>query len=561
VRSGRSDRTLLVSPDEHGAYDTIGEALAAAPDDATIAISAGTYAETLELHARRLTLRGTGMVILDASGSNNPVIGGIGGAVALHELTLQAGDAGAVEMRGGELTVDRCSLSAPYGPGIRISGRATATVTKCTLIGTQDGIIVEDAGGLIEDTAIENVDGDGIIVRVGADPTIRNCVVSLCGRRGIYVYQAGRPVIEGCEVSRVGSEGISIAHESTPVLRRCRVHDVRGVGIAFTQGSAGTVEHCSVDNAAIPHIHIAPGAHPTVIERSEAKAVIRPDADGALDELLAELDGMVGLREVKSDVRSLVDEIQVNEWRRRAGLDIGSLSHHLIFTGAPGTGKTTVARIYGQLLAALGMLPNGQFVEVSRRDLVGQYIGHTAEKTSLVFERAMGGVLFIDEAYTLSRASAAGGDFGQEAIDTLVKLMEDHRERIAVIAAGYTDEMLEFSAANPGLASRFSKTIQFENYTTDELVMIIGGMVRAADYDLDDEAHPVLADYFAGISEAPDFGNARSARRLFEAARKTQSRRLRTLGRMPDMAELRALLAGDVQAVIDGDLQVDQALR
>jgi len=189
---------------------------------------------------------------------------------------------------------------------------------------------------------------------------------------------------------------------------------------------------------------------------------------------------------------------------------------------------------------------------VARRDLVGQYIGHTAEKTSLVFEKAIGGVLFIDEAYTLARSGAGGGDFGQEAIDTLVKLMEDHRDEIAVIAAGYTDEMRQFSDANPGLTSRFSKTIQFENYVTDELVLILQRMVRAADYDLDASAEPLLAEHFAQVAQAPDFGNARDARRLFEATRKTQSRRLRALGRLPELDELRAITAADIQAVIDG---------
>jgi SpoVK/Ycf46/Vps4 family AAA+-type ATPase len=257
---------------------------------------------------------------------------------------------------------------------------------------------------------------------------------------------------------------------------------------------------------------------------------------------------MVGLAEVKAEVRALIDEIQVNEWRRRAGLGVGALSHHLIFAGAPGTGKTTVARTYGRLLAALGVLPRGQFKEVSRRDLVGQYIGHTAEKTALVFEQAMGGVLFIDEAYTLTRSSAAGGDFGQEAVDTLVKLMEDHREEAAVIVAGYTTEMREFSDANPGLASRFSKTIEFENYAPDELVLIMTRMVRAADYELERAAEPVLAEHFVRVARSPDFGNAREARRLFEAMRTTQSQRLRALGRMPALEELRSLLVADVRA-------------
>ncbi len=552
MAAGASTRTLLVSAERHGAYPTIGEALAAAPDDATIAISSGEYAETLDLSGRWITLRGSGTVVLDAAGSSRPVVRGRGGSVGLHDLTLRAGEGAAVEITGGELVMDHCTVSAPYGPAVQLSAQATFNVQKCTVAGAQDGFVIENAGGELADTRIEQIAGDGIIARLAADPTVRSCTIVACGRRGIYIYQAGRPVIEGCDISEVSGEGIAVAHEGAPILRRCRVHDVQGVGISFSRGSTGRVEQCTLDNTAQPAILVADDATPTIIEEATPQRKGRGDAAN-LDDLLAELDEMVGLPGVKADVRSLIDEIQVNEWRRKAGLEIGSLSHHLIFAGAPGTGKTTVARIYGRLLAALEMLPRGQFTEVARRDLVGQYIGHTAEKTSVVFEQALGGVLFIDEAYTLSRSSAVGGDFGQEAIDTLVKLMEDHRDQIAVIAAGYTAEMLQFTDANPGLASRFSKTIHFENYTPDELVLITERMVRGADYDLDEQAAPVLLEYFQRVRDAPDFGNARAARRLFEATRKTQSRRLRGLGRIPDLDELRAVLADDIAAAIDAD--------
>jgi parallel beta-helix repeat protein len=551
MSAGAATRTLLVSADRHGAYPTIGEALAAAPDDATISIASGEYAETLDITGRRLTLRGSGTVVLDATGSGNPVVRATGGFLGLHELTLRAGEVGAVEISGGKLEMDRCRISAPYGHALELTAKATFAVSRCSIIGAQDGIVIEDAGGTLDETSIEQIAGDGIIVRLGADPTVRNCRISSCGRRGIYIYQAGRPVIEGCDIFEVSGAGIAVAYESAPVLRRCRIHDVQGVGVAFARGCTGRVEQCTMDNTAHPGILVSAGATPVIVQDRGPRFATRGDKEAGLEDLLAELDEMVGLPGVKSDVRSLIDEIQVNEWRRKAGLGIGALSHHLIFAGSPGTGKTTVARIYGKLLAALGILPRGQFMEVSRRDLVGQYIGHTAEKTSVVFEKAMGGVLFIDEAYTLSRSAAAGGDFGQEAIDALVKLMEDHRDKIAVIVAGYTAEMHQFSDANPGLASRFSKTIQFENYSTDELVLITERMVRAADYDLDDKAGLVLAEYFDRIAQAPDFGNGRSARRLFEATRKTQSRRLRELGRMPELAELRAVTAADVRGVTD----------
>jgi AAA+ superfamily predicted ATPase len=187
---------------------------------------------------------------------------------------------------------------------------------------------------------------------------------------------------------------------------------------------------------------------------------------------------------------------------------------------------------------------------VARRDLVGQYLGHTAEKTTTVFEGATGGVLFVDEAYTLSRAGAENDSFGQEAIDTLVKLMEDHRDEAAVIVAGYSDEMLRFLDANPGLASRFSKTIDFENYSPDELTLIVQRMVAAQEYDLEDNAEPILQRHFAVVSQAANFGNARDARRLFDRVRKAQSQRLRRLGGMPGISELRTLRLDDVTVAV-----------
>jgi SpoVK/Ycf46/Vps4 family AAA+-type ATPase len=269
-----------------------------------------------------------------------------------------------------------------------------------------------------------------------------------------------------------------------------------------------------------------------------------------VERLLTELDSMIGLAGVKAEVRALIDEIQVNEWRRSAGLSVGMVSHHLIFTGAPGTGKTTVARIYGQLLKALGVLPNGRFREVSRRDLVGQYIGHTAEKTTSVFEDAMGGVLFIDEAYTLARAGGAAADFGQEAIDTLVKLMEDHRDQVAVIVAGYTKEMSDFLDANSGLASRFAKTMEFENYGPDELVRIADRIARNDDYVFAAGLSAALHQHFSLLERDRNFGNAREARKLLEGMRKAQSGRLRAMGRMPSRDDLRTLMLDDLRAVV-----------
>jgi Holliday junction resolvasome RuvABC ATP-dependent DNA helicase subunit len=550
-------RTLLVSPDRPGAYRTIGAAVLDAPDDAVVSIAPGIYRETIDLADRSVTLRAeasaeAGSVVIDATTAQTPVLRTAGGRLTLREVTIRAGDAAAVRIDGGMLRSERCTFSAGFGPALLATGPADVTVSHSRVEGGEHGLVLEDCNALIEHTKVSGVSADGVIVRLGATVVLRDSQVADCGRRGVYAYQYGRATLEGCEVSGTAEAGVLIAYDSTAVVRHSLVRDTGGPAVVFGRRCRGEVVSCRWENTAEPALDLAEPelVAVTAAVRVEARAVTDEPTGADVESLLAELDAMVGLAGVKDEVRSLIDEIQVNEWRRKAGLPTGSLSHHLVFAGAPGTGKTTVARIYGKLLAALGVLPKGQFNEVARRDLVGQYLGHTAEKTSVVFQSATGGVLFIDEAYALSRAGAESDSFGQEAIDTLVKLMEDHRDEAAVIVAGYSNEMVDFLAANPGLASRFSKTIEFENYAPDELTLIVQRMVTAHEYDLDSDAGPVLMRHFAEVSGTANFGNARDARRLFDRVKKAQSQRLRRLGTMPDLADLRTLHLDDVTAAV-----------
>jgi Holliday junction resolvasome RuvABC ATP-dependent DNA helicase subunit len=551
-------RTLSVSPRQPGAYPTIRDALELAADGDVISIAAGEYRESLSFRGGRISLVAAGDVTIDTTSSDQPVVSCRDGEVTLQGLVLTARDATAVEALGGRLRIEKCEISARYGAAVSASNGAIILATDVKITGGQYGFVIEDAGGTLDKCEIRGITEDAIITRLGADPTIRNSTIAGCGFRGIYVYQAARPNIERCDISQTGDAGISVAHQSAPRITACWVHETKGVGIIFGRGCRGSIEDCRVEDTAAPGIHIDEGASPTVTDAAEGTRDTRVGInaiEGAtqhdkekVDKLLSELDTMIGLAGVKSEVRALIDEIQVNEWRRNAGLAVGTVSHHLVFTGAPGTGKTTIARIYGQLLKALGVLPNGRFKEVARRDLVGQYIGHTAEKATKVFEEAIGGVLFIDEAYTLARSSGSAADFGQEAIDTLVKLMEDHRDSVAVIVAGYTSEMRDFLDTNAGLASRFAKTLEFENYAPDELVLIVNRIARNDDYVLGAGLDEALLEWFGQIQRDQNFGNAREARRLLEGMRKAQSGRLRALGRVPSRDDLRTLLLDDLLA-------------
>jgi hypothetical protein len=248
-----------------------------------------------------------------------------------------------------------------------------------------------------------------------------------------------------------------------------------------------------------------------------------------LEELMAELDALVGLERVKRDVRELINFLKVQKMREEQGLKLLPVSRHLVFYGNPGTGKTTVARLLAQVYRTLGVLRRGHLVETDRAGLVAGYVGQTAPKTREAVARAAGGVLFIDEAYTLS--SGGENDFGREAVETLLKLMEDRREDLIVIVAGYTGKMQEFLDSNPGLRSRFNRHLHFDDYSTAELVKIFQVFCRKADFRVTAEAEQALAALFELLCAARDetFGNARTARNLFEAAISKQANRIVSL--------------------------------
>jgi SpoVK/Ycf46/Vps4 family AAA+-type ATPase len=277
----------------------------------------------------------------------------------------------------------------------------------------------------------------------------------------------------------------------------------------------------------------------------------------SVDELLAQLDELCGLEQVKKDVHSMMNLIKVRKLRQENGLPVPPMSLHLVFMGNPGTGKTTVARLVAKLYHAIGVLPKGQLVEVDRAGLVAGYVGQTAIKTQQVIDQAMGGVLFIDEAYSLT-SQKGENDFGKEAIETLLKNMEDHRNELIVIVAGYVDLMGDFIRSNPGLESRFNKYFYFDDYNGPQLMEIFQSLCKKNGYQLDEETETYAKDFFEKLFEerTENFGNARDVRNLFESLVAAQADRVSQL-EAPSVDDLMQVTRKDFQTAAE-DENADQ---
>lgn len=262
--------------------------------------------------------------------------------------------------------------------------------------------------------------------------------------------------------------------------------------------------------------------------------------------LLDELNSLVGLKDVKGEIQSLANLIKIRKLREKMNMPVMDMSYHMVFTGNPGTGKTTVARLVGRIYKALGILSDGKMVETDRSGLVAGYVGQTAIKVHEIIEQAIGGVLFIDEAYSLVNPDVPN-DFGSEAVDTLVKLMEDHRDNLVIIVAGYTEEMKTFLKSNTGLISRFNKFINFPDYSTKELIDIMDVMAGEAGLKIEESAKKLVSEQLAGMEkeEWEDFGNARGIRNMFERIVTNQANRLVQSG-MPTKEQLMTITAQDV---------------
>lgn len=257
---------------------------------------------------------------------------------------------------------------------------------------------------------------------------------------------------------------------------------------------------------------------------------------------LDKLNSLIGLMEVKKELNSLINFVKLQKLRKQKGLKIPTISLHMVFIGNPGTGKTTVARLMSKILFELGYLSKGHVIETNRAGMVAGYLGQTALKTEEVVKQSVGGVLFIDEAYTL----ASDDEYGQEAIDTLLKLMEDYRDNLVVIVAGYPKLMEKFISSNPGLASRFNKYIEFHDYTKEELYQIFEYICATSSYKIDADGEQALKEYIEKIVGSKDekFGNARTIRNIFEQSIAFQANRVMSMNEMPE--ELSMIVKADI---------------
>ncbi len=480
--------------------------------------------------------------------------------------------------KGHVVEVDRASLVAGY---IGQTAEKTLDVCKSALDGilfideayalAPQGTSYGDFGKEAIDTLLKFMEDnrDRIVVIVAGYPNeMRKFVAANPGLESRFTRTIEFPAYEPDELAQIlrlmaKQSGYTLPDEIDaklkPWIERSRrrenwgnAREMRSVlehardrqAIRISQNPSADLQRLEIEDFAATlgfettSVGVTPGRQLAVApKRQEGQS-----ADKALDEL----QGMIGLSSVKSEVNKLVAMLQVERKRREQGLEIAPISRHMVFTGPPGVGKTVVARILGDIYRSLGVLRKGHVVEVDRASLVAGYIGQTAEKTLDVCKSALDGILFIDEAYALAVQGQSYADFGKEAIDTLLKFMEDNRDRIIVIVAGYPNEMRRFIATNPGLQSRFTKTIDFPAYDTEELVEIFRSMAAKSGYELPEDALGKLRSWIADAHKREGWGNARSMRSLLEATREAQAVRLAA---DPD-ADLRRLEVSDLEVAM-----------
>ena len=494
------------------------------------------------------------------------------GSAPLLERCVIVGSAwaGVMAQKQGNALIRDCQIHDSDEAGVGVLERSAVTVEGGEILNARhDGLLTKASGNLTASGLhIGSCGANGFHIEDNSTGTWRNGSIDGCTKAGIRVGSAGKLTADSTAISNCGT-GIGAGVGSQVLVRDSRITGNKKDGISTNGRVDATITDCVIGENG-RHAIATTGTEAVmrnveffdngsgdihVAEATDTAAQAAPKTGhSSASGLLAELDAMVGLSAVKDEIKKLVSQLQIAAQRRELGVPTGpTLSRHLVFAGAPGTGKTMVARLYGKILAALGAVRHGNIVEASRADLVGKHLGETTAKTTALVHKALGGVLFIDEAYALSRKIGSGADFGQEAIDTLVKLMEDHREDLVVVLAGYSAEMDQFFDSNPGLRSRVSRVLQFENYSPSELVHITTQMAGAHDISFTPEAVDRLSQHYQRMPRDESFGNARTARGIFEACYANQALRL-SEQEFTDAGELLIITAEDLDGIADAGL-------
>ncbi|MDR4938318.1 right-handed parallel beta-helix repeat-containing protein [Rossellomorea marisflavi] len=444
-----------------------------------------------------------------------------GSEITINHCRIHHGEGSGVILHESKAVLDDCSLFNNHLVQLDIAQNSFVEVNRSHIYeGFGNGVrFRENSSGLVEDVNIHGHTGHHpqVVILSGGDPTLRRCNIFNGGSEGILIDN-GMGTIEECNVYDHPQSNVVVLNNSEPILRRNRILKANGGGID-TEGASPIIEDSLYE-------HTKDEVH------TEDRNSTREGSD-SLEEWLSELDQYIGLTTVKETIHQWVNILNINRVKKQRGLKTATLhAPHIIFYGNPGTGKTTIARLMGKIFHALGLLDTGHLVEVRREDLVGQVIGDTEKNTKEKIEEAMGGVLLIDEAYTLVESNQAGSnDFGLKAINVLLPALTNHAGEFVAIVTGYKDEMDRFLGANPGLKDRFNRHIQFDDYTPDELMQIFHKCCKDGGYTILQPAEDLLREAFIHLYRKRDktFGNARLVNKYFDEICAAQTNRIATI--------------------------------